>query len=140
MPRIKVDYEFDIELIDTNKPVQSGHWYTMETIEEIQRDVTLGKEYIVQEYSPVERELKHVRLDAVWPEKIMGKVTSAKIVDGKLIMHVKCASNKNGKKLKAICDSLTLEKMRWFPVGYANVETKDGKACVCNYRLIYIAF
>lgn len=140
MPRAKVDYTFDIELMDSNKPTVAGNWYSEKTLLDIHQRIIMGTVYPLCEFSPLERELKKIPLTEVWTEKIMANSVSSRYEDGKLIITMKCVSNKNGKRLKSICDSIGIEKMKWFPVGYGNTVQDNGKNVVTDYTLIYISF
>ena len=58
MPRTKIDYAFTGEVIDSTHPTASGRWYAESAIDDIVKSVIDGKKYIIQEYSPLEREIK----------------------------------------------------------------------------------
>lgn len=147
MPRIKVDYQFDAEVIDTTKPTIDGnsqkkdiHWYTLDTVEKIIKKVKEGERFIIQEFNPIEREMKKVSLAAVWEEQVMGHCIDAKNVDGKLVMTFKCESNKHGKKLMNICESYGVKNLKIFPIATGNVVERDGRKVVEDFNLIYVAF
>lgn len=140
MAKVKVDYEFDIEVFDTNKPTESNNLYTVDTIRQIDSHIKNGGDYIVQEYCPIEREMKHIKPDEVWPERIMAKVISSEIRDGKLYMHAKCVDGRYGKKLMNICENMGLESIKFYPVGYGVPTQAGGCNIITNYKLIYIAF
>ena len=72
MPRIKVDYQFPAEVIDTNRPTKDGNWYTVDTVDQIVDQVNRNQRFIIQEFNPIERQIKKVPLSAVWEEQIMG--------------------------------------------------------------------
>lgn len=140
MPRIKVDYQFPAEVIDTNHPTQDGNWYTVDTVEQIVDQVNRNQRYIIQEFNPIERQIKKVPLNVVWEDQVMGHCIDAKNVDGKLVMTFKCESNKFGKKLMNICESYGLKNLKIFPVGEGIPVEQDGKKTVTQYKLKYVAF
>ena len=139
MPRTKVDYTFTKDIIDSTKPTSDGRWYPDTIIDEIVKSVIDGKTYIIQEYSPLERELKKVRANEVWKETIMGTCISAEKKDGKLFMTFKCMSNKYGKRLKDLCESMGVNRLNAYPVGSGVLNSVSGKSVVSDYNLIYIA-
>lgn len=140
MPRIKVDYQFPAEVIDTNHPTQDGNWYTVDTVDQIVDQVNRNQRFIIQEFNPIERQIKKVPLNVAWEEQVMGHCIDAKNVDGKLIMTFKCESNKYGKKLMNICESYGLKNLKIFPVGEGIPVEQDGKKIVTKYKLKYVAF
>lgn len=140
MPRIKVDYQFPAEVIDTNRPTENGHWYTVDTVDHIVDQVNRNQRFIIQEFNPIERQIKKVPLNVAWEEQVMGHCIDAKNVDGKLIMTFKCESNKYGKKLMNICESYGLKNLKIFPVGEGIPVEQDGKKTVTKYKLNYVAF
>ncbi len=140
MPRIKIDYQFPAEVIDTNRPTQEGRWYTVDTVDHIVDQVNRNQRVIIQEFNPVERQIKKVPLDAVWEEQVMGHCIDAKNIDGKLIMTFKCESNRFGKKLMNICESYGVQKLKFYPVGEGITVDVDGKKTVSKYKLKYVAF
>lgn len=140
MPRIKVDYQFPAEVIDTNHPTQDGNWYTVDAVDNIVDQVNRNQRFIIQEFNPIERQIKKVPLNVVWEEQVMGHCVDAKNVDGKLIMTFKCESNKYGKKLMNICESYGLKNLKIFPVGEGIPVDIDGKKTVTKYKLYYVAF
>lgn len=140
MPRIKVDYQFPAEVIDTNRPTENGHWYTVDTVDNIVDQVNRNQRFIIQEFNPIERQIKKVPLNVAWEEQVMGHCIDAKNVDGKLIMTFKCESNKYGKKLMNICESYGLKNLKIFPVGEGIPVEQDGKKTVTKYKLNYVAF
>lgn len=140
MPRIKVDYQFPAEVIDTNHPTQDGNWYTVDTVEQIVDQVNRNQRYIIQEFNPIERQIKKVPLNVVWEDQVMGHCIDAKNVDGKLIMTFKCESNKFGKKLMNICESYGVQNLKFYPVGEGITVDVDGKKTVNKYKLKYVAF
>ena len=140
MPRIKVDYQFPAEVIDTNRPTKDGNWYTVDTVDQIVDQVNRNQRFIIQEFNPIERQIKKVALSAVWEEQVMGHCVDAQNVDGKLIMTFKCESNKFGKKLMNICESYGLKNLKIFPVGEGIPVEQDGKKTVTQYKLKYVAF
>ena len=139
MPRTKIDYAFTGEVIDSTHPTASGRWYAEYAIDDIVKSVIDGKKYIIQEYSPLEREIKKIRADMVWTETIMGTCIAAEKKDGKLLMTFKCASNKYGKRLKNLCESIGIRNLNLFPVGRGIARDVSGKPVVSDYDLIYIA-
>ena len=140
MPRIKVDYQFTAEVIDTNRPTKDGNWYTVDTVDQIVDQVNRNQRFIIQEFNPIERQIKKVPLSAVWEEQVMGHCVDAQNVDGKLIMTFKCESNKFGKKLMNICESYGGKNLKIFPVGEGIPVDIDGKKTVTQYKLKYVAF
>lgn len=140
MPRIKVDYQFPAEVIDTNHPTQDGNWYTVDTVDQIVGQVNRNQRYIIQEFNPIERQIKKVPLNVVWEEQVMGHCIDAKNVDGKLIMTFKCESNRFGKKLMNICESYGVQHLKFYPVGEGVTVDVDGKKTVTKYKLKYVAF
>lgn len=140
MPRIKVDYQFPAEVIDTNRPTREGRWYTVDTVDHIVDQVNSNQKFIIQEFNPVERQIKKVPLNVVWEEQVMGHCIDAKNVDGKLIMTFKCESNKFGKKLMNICESYGIQNLKFYPVGEGVTVDVDGKKTVDRYKLNYVAF
>lgn len=140
MPRIKVDYQFPAEVIDTNHPTQDGNWYTVDTVDQIVDQVNRNQRVIIQEFNPIERQIKKVPLNAVWEEQVMGHCIDAKNVDGKLIMTFKCESNRFGKKLMSICESYGVQNLKFYPVGEGITVDVDGKKTVTKYKLKYVAF
>lgn len=140
MPRIKVDYQFPAEVIDTNRPTKDGNWYTVDTVDQIVDQVNRNQRFIIQEFNPIERQIKKVPLSAVWEEQIMGHCVDAQNVDGKLIMTFKCESNKFGKKLMNICESYGVKNLKIFPVGEGIPVDIGGKKTVTQYKLYYVAF
>lgn len=140
MPRIKVDYQFPAEVIDTNHPTQDGNWYTVDTVDQIVDQVNRNQRFIIQEFNPIERQIKKVPLNVVWEDQVMGHCVDAKNVDGKLIMTFKCESNKFGKKLMNICESYGLKNLKIFPVGEGIPVEQNGKKTVTKYKLKYVAF
>lgn len=140
MPRIKVDYRFSAEVIDSTKPTKDGHWYTAETIDEIVEQVESGRTFIIEEFNPIEREIKKVPLSSVWKEQVMGHCIGAKNVGGRLVMEFKCDSNRHGKKLMNICENYGIKNLKIFPVGFGNLLEKDGRKTVVDYTLTYVAF
>lgn len=140
MPRIKVDYQFPAEVIDTNRPTKDGNWYTVDAVDQIVDQVNRNQRFIIQEFNPIERQIKKVPLSAVWEEQVMGHCVDAQNVDGKLIMTFKCESNKFGKKLMNICESYGVKNLKIFPVGEGIPVDIDGKKTVTQYKLKYVAF
>ena len=140
MPRIKVDYQFPAEVIDTNHPTQDGNWYTVDTVDQIVDQVNRNQRFIIQEFNPIERQIKKVPLNVVWEDQVMGHCVDAKNVDGKLVMTFKCESNKYGKKLMNICESYGLKNLKIFPVGEGIPVEQDGKKTVTKNKLKYVAF
>jgi|GEM_PF-3635755 len=140
MPRIKVDYQFPAEVIDTNHPTQDGNWYTVDTVDQIVDQVNRNQRFIIQEFNPIERQIKKVPLNVVWEDQVMGHCVDAKNVDGKLVMTFKCESNKFGKKLMNICESYGLKNLKIFPVGEGIPVEQNGKKTVTKYKLKYVAF
>lgn len=140
MPRIKVDYQFPAEVIDTNHPTQDGNWYTVDTVDQIVDQVNRNQRFIIQEFNPIERQIKKVPLNVVWEDQVMGHCVDAKTVDGKLVMTFKCESNKYGKKLMNICESYGLKNLKIFPVGEGIPVEQNGKKTVTKYKLKYVAF
>lgn len=145
MPRIKVDYQFPAEVIDCNKPTKDSstnelHWYSPETVDAVVKQVKEGARFIIQEFNPIEREIKKIPLSSVWEEQVMGHCIAAENVNGKLIMTFKCESNKHGKKLMNICESYGVKNLKIFPVGWGLPVDQDGKKVVTKFKLIYVAF
>lgn len=140
MPRIKVDYQFSAEVIDTNRPTKDGNWYAVDTVDQIVDQVNRNQRFIIQEFNPIERQIKKVPLSAVWEEQVMGHCVDAQNVDGKLIMTFKCESNKFGKKLMNICESYGVKNLKIFPVGEGIPVDIGGKKTVTQYKLKYVAF
>jgi len=140
MPRIKVDYQFPAEVIDTNHPTQDGNWYTVDTVDQIVDQVNRNQRFIIQEFNPIERQIKKVPLNVVWEDQVMGHCVDAKNVDGKLVMTFKCESNKFGKSLMNICESYGLKNLKIFPVGEGIPVEQNGKKTVTKYKLKYVAF
>ncbi len=99
-----------------------------------------NQRFIIQEFNPIERQIKKVPLNVVWEEKVMGHCIDAKNVDGKLVMTFKCESNKYGKQLMNICESYGLKNLKIFPVGEGVPVEQDGKKTVTQYKLKYVAF
>jgi hypothetical protein len=145
MPRIKVDYQFPAEVIDCNKPTRQSngdevHWYSPDTVDKIVNQFKEGKRFIIQEFNPVERQLKRVPLAEVWEEQVMGHCIAAENVNGRLIMTFKCESNKHGKKLMNICESYGVQNLKFYPVGEGITVDVDGKKMVDRFKLHYVAF
>ena len=145
MPRIKVDYQFPAEVIDCNKPTKDSstgelHWYSPETVDNVVKQVKEGTRFIIQEFNPVERQLKKVPLAAVWEEQVMGHCIAAENVNGRLIMTFKCESNKHGKKLMNICESYGVQNLKFYPVCEGIIVDVNGKKTVDRFKLHYVAF
>ncbi len=145
MPRIKVDYQFPAEVIDCNNPTRDSttnelHWYSPETVDDVVKKFKEGERFIIQELNPIERGIKKIPLSSVWEEQIMGHCIAAENVNGRLVMTFKCESNKHGKKLMNICESYGVKNLKIFPVGWGDLEERDGKKFVTKFKLIYVAF
>ena len=141
MTKKKVDtndrLSFSSVLFSTKKPTINGNIYTVELLERVMESFTKKPAIIIQEMREVEKRIKKIPLAEPWAEKAMADVVSGEIIDGELIFHALCRNNKEGKLLEGVINTIGMEGINFFPVGYGT--TDENKVINPDYKLNYIA-
>ncbi len=131
-------FKFSAVLMVAGMPtVPNGEIYSMQIMNRIVERCTLKPSLIVQEMNPVERKAKNIPLAEPWDKKIMADIVSAQIMGTRLVINCECRNNRDGKKLQGLLQTVGIDALEFFPVGYG-IQGADG---VINpdYKLNYVA-
>lgn len=129
---------FSVVLMVAGMPtIPNGEIYTMQIMQMIVERCTLKPSLIIQEMNPVERKAKKIPLAEPWDKKIMADIVSAQIVGNKLVIACECRNNRDGRKLAGLIETVGIESLEFFPVGYG-VQGANG-VIAPDYKLNYVA-
>ena len=129
--------KFSATLLIANMPTQDGRMYSSALCAKIAERMCQKPSIIIQELNPVERQLKKIPMAEPWSKKIMATVVDAELIENRLVFSAECTSNRDGKKLAGMIESLGMKDLEFVPVGYG-IADASGVIGI-DYRLNYIA-
>lgn len=126
-----------VNLFDVDKMSKGGRKYPLDILAKTVDDIN-SNPTVIEEISPIERELKYIPVTDVWMEHAMAKSTRAYFEDGQVKVDFDVVPNKYGELLmKTIETEGGIDKMNFMPVGYGNT-ADDGT--VSDYKFCYVTF
>ena len=131
-------FVFTFPLIVGGMPTIDGNVYSMQILSNLVERFILKPEIIVQEMNMVERKARNISLSEPWDKKIMGIVRKGFIANSTLFVECECKGGREGKKLAGLVQSLGVENVEFFPVGFGYTG-EDGMISP-DYKISYIAF
>lgn len=133
----KERFLFSVNLLTANEPTADGRIYPPEVLNKVLERFSKAPTIIVQEMNEVERMVKKIPVQLPWMQQAMADVVKGEIVDGDLVIHALCRHSREGSKLEGIIKGIGMENLRFFPVGYGEIDA--NKVIKPGYQLNYIA-